>query len=1126
MKNLKKVLALVLAFACAFTMFAGALTFSDVKPGDDYSAAITMLSDLEVISGDGKGNYNPTGTITRAEACVLIANMMNGGKADTARFAGGSNFSDVPKTYWGESAIAYCVQNGVTYGVGGGKFAPTRQITDAEFVAMVTRAMGYDTAANPLSFPYGNYTAAVNNGIVDNVPYVEGSPCTRGEAAQIIYDCLFADYARYTANQNVIHNSDDHIASTLIEVVFGLHRAANADDDKCTQHYWVILGESCEDEDVIFAAPITDKKGEADYSAKAIAEFECEADVSALIGRKVVLWGENTHATSSKTWEVDTVKAVETVNGQKAYDYNPTMDWEDDLDLDEVKTAYLKGVASSKIENYIETKNGNSYVLFDWDDDKEIDFISVTERYYGEVDTLTSKKVIVDIEGKSYTLDLADGEYTFDCTELPAGYCCDKAVKHDYEVVLDKNVEEGDVVEITVEDTFDQTLVITINKVDSETKELTKIDSKGKVYFDDEKMTQADNRFVNDDVNDLVKSDVDTDYDVWTNANGYIIKIDEASESDDGYFLVLGVEDGKKSSIASRSTKATLDVMFTDGTTAELDVAFDADGGNIDDYYNKDTYEFDEYGDAEGDYIVGGVFKYKLNDDGDIEKIVDCEDEVSNEYEFDAKYDELNYTSSEDQGVKNTVKNTVKFTGKDFVFVVDKDYVEHIERNGYTWQETMRVDKDLVLCLTIDDLKDIDAEDTATAEYGRYDGLAGAIAGLDDKDQNGESEDYADGALLVVKDIDDYTGTKSHVVGAVTDVSVNSKGVYTFEMNEDEKYSTGKTDKDLTLFEDGFKISEADDAIIESIASGKDNVKTYGYALYADLTLRNDEVIAVALLVERDGTDMVPKTDDDFKGAGVVDSDYRVIRGIIDRVVSDEVRILTGAIAASDETIYTIDEYMDVAKVSYELNDDTVVFATNEIPGLVAEKALNGHIAYDKDFEITKDGELEESIFNSKTGTDTYYVVDLIVDVDDDDEPVVAAYTFDDVEDEKPGAKITTSVEAWSNVPAGIAVQLSRTTDPFQGEATTEIISGAELDNIPDSKFVVKVERKVGDQSDVADSGKTETITLNISNVRLDETDKSVAMIVLAADSQLQANDIVTVTVDGYGVAPAFTFAE
>ncbi|MBR3866773.1 MAG: S-layer homology domain-containing protein, partial [Butyricicoccus sp.] len=85
MKNLKKVLALVLAMALSFTMFAGAVAFDDVEIGSDYSAAISMLSDLNVISGDGKGNYNPNGTITRAEACVLIANIMNGGKADTAR---------------------------------------------------------------------------------------------------------------------------------------------------------------------------------------------------------------------------------------------------------------------------------------------------------------------------------------------------------------------------------------------------------------------------------------------------------------------------------------------------------------------------------------------------------------------------------------------------------------------------------------------------------------------------------------------------------------------------------------------------------------------------------------------------------------------------------------------------------------------------------------------------------------------------------------------------------------------------------------------------------------------------------------------------------------------------------
>ena len=35
MKNLKKVLAMVLAFACTFSMFAGAKVFEDVPAGSD-----------------------------------------------------------------------------------------------------------------------------------------------------------------------------------------------------------------------------------------------------------------------------------------------------------------------------------------------------------------------------------------------------------------------------------------------------------------------------------------------------------------------------------------------------------------------------------------------------------------------------------------------------------------------------------------------------------------------------------------------------------------------------------------------------------------------------------------------------------------------------------------------------------------------------------------------------------------------------------------------------------------------------------------------------------------------------------------------------------------------------------
>ena len=75
MKNLKKVLAMVLAFACTFSMFAGAKVFEDVPAGSDYSEAVTMLFDLGIIQGKDDGKYHPEDTITREEASATIASL-------------------------------------------------------------------------------------------------------------------------------------------------------------------------------------------------------------------------------------------------------------------------------------------------------------------------------------------------------------------------------------------------------------------------------------------------------------------------------------------------------------------------------------------------------------------------------------------------------------------------------------------------------------------------------------------------------------------------------------------------------------------------------------------------------------------------------------------------------------------------------------------------------------------------------------------------------------------------------------------------------------------------------------------------------------------------------------------
>ena len=253
MKNLKKVLAMVLAFACTFSMFAGAKVFEDVPAGSDYSEAITMLSDLGVIQGKDDGKYHPEDTITRAEACAMIARLMTG-DPKVSQYVGAQSFSDVQKDSWKDSAIGYCYINGIVIGVGNNKFEPDRAITDAEFVTMVVRAMGYETADMKQNYPFSYMSNAQAVGLLDGTNMVASTDALRGEDAQVIYNALFADYARGAKLVNTTHGTSVESYPTLAESVWGLDRAAvgtwdkdNKDDEKatltnCKAHTWVVVG--------------------------------------------------------------------------------------------------------------------------------------------------------------------------------------------------------------------------------------------------------------------------------------------------------------------------------------------------------------------------------------------------------------------------------------------------------------------------------------------------------------------------------------------------------------------------------------------------------------------------------------------------------------------------------------------------------------------------------------------------------------------------------------------------------------------------------------------------------------------------------------------------------------------
>jgi hypothetical protein len=147
MRTLKKVLALSMVFAMAFSMMAGA-AFNDQDQIDaSLVEDIQLLTALEVFQGDEKGDFNPTANVTRAQAAKMIYVLKNNGQDDeAAAFKGNSVYSDVPSGHWAEGYINYATNLGIMSGWTEGsvrKFDPNGNVTGIELTKMLLCMIGY-----------------------------------------------------------------------------------------------------------------------------------------------------------------------------------------------------------------------------------------------------------------------------------------------------------------------------------------------------------------------------------------------------------------------------------------------------------------------------------------------------------------------------------------------------------------------------------------------------------------------------------------------------------------------------------------------------------------------------------------------------------------------------------------------------------------------------------------------------------------------------------------------------------------------------------------------------------------------------------------------------------------------
>ena len=191
MKNLKKILALVLAFACAFTMFAGA-AFTDQADIKVDAEVVDTLVSLGVINGYTDGSFKPNDTVTRAEMAKMIYVLRTGNSDASAYNNDKTSFTDV-NGHWAAGFIKYCQSVGIIAGQSATKFAPDQTVTAQEAAKMLLVTLGYD--ANKAGLVGINWASKTNaladeNGLLEDVNTSFTGPCPRQYAAQLIYNAI------------------------------------------------------------------------------------------------------------------------------------------------------------------------------------------------------------------------------------------------------------------------------------------------------------------------------------------------------------------------------------------------------------------------------------------------------------------------------------------------------------------------------------------------------------------------------------------------------------------------------------------------------------------------------------------------------------------------------------------------------------------------------------------------------------------------------------------------------------------------------------------------------------------------------------------------------------------------
>lgn len=199
----KRLISWLLASALAASLAvmpigaAGTSSFGDIS---DRETAVNadILRLMGVVSGTGGNQFNPNGTLTRAEFCTMVVKFMQQGD-QVPIHATRTIFSDVTSKHWAQGyvnlAASLTVKDGerevpLISGVGDGRFQPDEKITQAQAATILIRVLGYSSEQAGAVWPQSYMNLAESIGLSDGLPSDYNAALTRGQAAQLFVNAL------------------------------------------------------------------------------------------------------------------------------------------------------------------------------------------------------------------------------------------------------------------------------------------------------------------------------------------------------------------------------------------------------------------------------------------------------------------------------------------------------------------------------------------------------------------------------------------------------------------------------------------------------------------------------------------------------------------------------------------------------------------------------------------------------------------------------------------------------------------------------------------------------------------------------------------------------------------------